>query len=87
MSLSVWSVWEGGDSDGKAVRDVVAVALTPEQEAALEEILRPCLYTWLRDWKVAGQITGRWERTPNKHVEVRVERSLDSLALEAKEGR
>ena len=33
--LNVLRVWTGGDAEGREVRDVVALSLTPEQEAAL----------------------------------------------------
>lgn len=63
--LSILHVWSGGDTEGRAVRDVTALALTPEQERLLADIFRASLF---RTWGI--------ETIPDEHVHIEIRACL-----------
>jgi len=63
--LNVLHVWEGSDSEGRAVREVTALVLTDEQEALLSGIFGESLFHMYRDMDHSDG------PDPNTHIEIR----------------
>lgn len=70
--VNVLHVWTGGDAEGRAVRDMSALALTAEQEAVLAEMFKASLFHVYRDMDNAEC------PDPNVHIEIRACMPLDA---------